>query len=92
MAKIVVQKDTTQRSIKDPLRRVYATVCYYYPQYTLKEAEALPARDIELLLETANSVEQKNLFHLTRIETAPYTKDRKALSELQSEYLKGANR
>lgn len=46
MAVIEVAKVKPQQVDK---RSLYATVCYYYPQYKLSEVEALAHRDVNLL-------------------------------------------
>jgi hypothetical protein len=63
-------------------REIYAEVCYYYPQYTLKDAQLLPARDIALLLVTAHRVEARNNYNLTQIAAAPHTKKGEGVKKL----------
>ena len=55
-------------------RELYATVCYYYPQYTLKQVQEMPARDIQLLINTARKLEAAQNYNLTQIVAAPHSK------------------
>lgn len=44
---------STEVTKKHGLRERYAQLAYYYPQYTLHDAAAMPSRDVDLLLNTA---------------------------------------
>ena len=68
-------------------RETYATVCYYYPQYTLKEAAQLPFRDIRLLIATAQKIEAARMYNFTQIAAAPHTKKMENVGKL-SDYFK----
>lgn len=68
-------------------REIWARVCYYYPQYTLKEVSKLPARDLTLLLKIAEEIENSHFFTLTQIVAAPHTKNGKGVKQL-SEYFR----
>jgi len=74
MAEIVVQKVQKNNS-RSSKRELYAMVCYYYSQYTLKEAAKLTARDINLLITTARKIEAQKMYNLTQIAAAPHTKN-----------------
>lgn len=69
-------------------RRMWAMVCYYYPQYTLKEASELSIRDIRLLLGTARRVEAERMYNLTQIVASPHTKKGKGVKTLTEHFRK----
>lgn len=62
---------------KKPLsnREKWATICFHYPQYTLEEASLLPARDILLLLDTANRIEAERELLLLNMIQLPHAKE-----------------
>lgn len=63
-------------------RELYATVCWYYPQYQLHQVQALSARDLNLLLKTAQRQEARMLLNLTQIAAAPHTKNGQGVKNL----------
>lgn len=71
-------------------RELWATVCYHYPQYTLKEASRLPLRDIKLLLKIAEKIEAGNKHDLVQIVAAPHTKKGSGVKKLSEYYRKKA--
>ena len=75
-------------SAKTSNRRLWAEVCYFYPQYTLQEASKLPYRDILLLLKTANAIRAENYYNLTQIAAAPYTKKGSGVKKLTEHFQK----
>lgn len=68
-------------------RELYATLCYYYPQYTLKEASKLPGRDVTLLLKTAQKMEAIKMMNLTQIAAAPHSKNGRSVKKI-ADYFK----
>jgi hypothetical protein len=87
MAVIEVAKAPSKSNSK---REIYAQVCYYYPQYTLKEVETLPQRDVTLLLQVANKIEGLKMLNLTQIAAAPHTKNGSGVKKLTSHFKKVA--
>lgn len=71
-------------------RRLYATVCYYYPRYSLKEVERMNYRDIILLLETAKRQQASLLYSLTLIAQAPHSKQQRNVKKLLEQFKKNA--
>lgn len=71
---------------KNKKREIWATVCYYYPQYTLEEASRLSNRDIKLLLHIAERKEAEKYFNLTQIVTAPHTKKGSGVKKLTKHF------
>lgn len=80
-ASVQLKKDSTKREL-------YATVCYYYPQYTLKQAQGLSARNIHLLLEVAKKLEAIRMYSLTQIVAAPHTKKGSGVKKLLDHFRK----
>lgn len=87
MAEIEVQKVESKKSSK---RELYARVCYFYQQYTLKDVESMPNRDVILLLRVANQVEAVRMLNLTQISAAPHTKKGAGVKKLTSHFKKVA--
>ena len=73
MAEIKVKK-VTSKDRGFTKRELYATVCFYYPQYTLKQVQKLPARDVQLLLKTARKLEAQRMYNLTQIVATPHSR------------------
>jgi hypothetical protein len=71
-SKIINVQPIPKKSIK--ARELLATLCFYYPQYTLKEARKLPHKDVMLLLNTAYHELAKQNINLTYISSAPHGK------------------
>jgi len=69
-------------------RILYATVCYHFPQYKLEDVEAMPYRDVALLLQTASQIEAAHLYNLTMIASAPHSKDGKGVKSLMEHFRK----
>ena len=69
-------------------REMWARVCYHYPQYTLKEASELPARDIKLLLKIARQIQAENKYDYTQIAAAPHTKKGSGVKKLTEHFKK----
>jgi hypothetical protein len=66
--------------------RLLATLCYFYPQYTLAAARRLPYKHVTLLLSEAQRQEAARNHSLTQIVSAPHTKDGQAVQELLTHY------
>lgn len=69
-------------------RETWAMIAYYYPQYTLKQAARLSARDIGLLLKVARKLEAEKMYNLTQISAAPHTKKGKGVKDLTDYFQK----
>jgi hypothetical protein len=83
MAKIEVAKIPIKRATK---RDLYAMVCYFYPQYQLPEASKLPARDLYLLIKTAQKMEAIKMFNFTQIAAAPHSKKGSGVKKLADHF------
>ena len=88
MADVVAQSMPTAPKKESSNRELYASVAFYYPQYTLKQVSKLPYRDVVLLLETARRINAERFLTLTHIATAPHTKDGKGVKELINQFKK----
>jgi len=67
---------------KQSKRELWGMIAYYYPQYTLKQASKLSARDIMLLLRVARKIEAEKFYNLTQIAAAPHTEKGKGVKQL----------
>lgn len=69
-------------------RELWATICYYYPQYTLDDARRLSVRDIKLLLRIAEKKEAEKFLQLVQIVASPHTKKGQGVKQLTNFYKK----
>ncbi len=90
MARVKVQQAASDKSGVSK-RELYATVCYYYPQYKLSEVQSLPARDIQLLLKTAKRLEASQNYNLTQIVASPHSKKGAGVKKLLEHFQKMVN-
>lgn len=77
-----IEQDSNKLSKRD----LYARVAFYYPQYTLKQVQKLPSRDVKLLLTTANKIEAARMYNLTSIAAAPHSKKGKNVTSLLNHF------
>lgn len=87
---MVVVKAAKLPSKKTAKRDLYATVCYYYPQYNLQQAQNLPGRDINLLIKTAQKMEAVKMYNLTQIVAAPNSHKGRSVKKLLDHFKKVA--
>lgn len=73
-------------------RRIYALVCYFYPQYKLEDVEQMPARDVNLLINTAHKQKAVEYMNQVQIAAAPHTKKGEGIKKLIDEYKKIVDR
>ncbi len=69
-------------------RETYATVCYYFPQYTLKDVQNMPYRDVRLLLKTAQKQQASYFYNMTLIAQAPHSKKQANVKKLAEHFKK----
>lgn len=69
-------------------REIYATVAYYFQQYTLTEVQAMPYRDVKLLLKTAQRQQASYFYNMTLIAQAPHTKKQANVKKLTEHFKK----
>lgn len=86
--KHIVAQSIRKEVSKATNRELWATICYYYPQYTLQEASQLSIRDIKLLLKIAEKLEAQKMLALTQIAAAPHTKKGQGVKKLTEFYKK----
>lgn len=79
-----VEEDLSGKKLSK--REMYALVCYYYPRYSLKDAQDLPARDLSLLLKTAKKQYALKMKDFVIAIAAPHAKDKNTVKNLLSEY------
>lgn len=63
-------------------------VCYFYPQYTLEDADRLTSQQVNALLAQAEKQRAIDLYNHTLINAAPHSKKGKLIKELVREYKK----
>lgn len=63
-------------------------VCYFYPQYTIEEAEKLTNAQVMALLLQAEKQRAIQFYNLTLIAAAPHTKKGKLVDKLIKQYKK----
>lgn len=85
MARIEVAKIPVKKASK---RDLYAMVCYFYPQYTLKEVPRIPAKNLILLIKTAQKMEAMKMYNLTQISAAPHTSKGRGVKTLLEHFKK----
>lgn len=85
MADIEVAKVPKKEASK---RGLYARVCYFYPQYKLKDVAEMPQRDVLLLLKTADQIEAVRMLNLTQISAAPHTRKGAGVKKLTTHFRK----
>lgn len=86
MVSVKPVKPTSKKAINN--RELWATICYYYPQYTLEDAKKLSVRDIRLLLKIAEKKEAEKYLQLTQIVASPHTKKGQGVKQLTNYYKK----
>ena len=83
MPRIRAQKIPTPKISPDDL--LY-TFCYFYPQYTYKEARELPYFRVVQMVNIARKVKAEEYYHLTSIVSASYTKNGEGVKKLLNLY------
>lgn len=78
------EDDDSELEIVDLITRV----CYFYPQYTLEDAQLLTDSAVTALLLQAEKQRAIEFYNLTLIMTAPHTKKGKLVDKLLKEYKK----
>jgi hypothetical protein len=88
LRKVIIAQTTKSNTLnsKREADKLAARVCFYYPCYTLAEARRLPARDCNLLLDTAIKIEASKNFEMTQITAAPQTKNGSGVKKLMNHY------
>lgn len=69
-------------SESDEKIRINATLCYYYPAYTLKMASMLPHKHKTIMLNQARRLKAKDMHDLTQIAAAPHSTKGKGVKKL----------
>ncbi len=81
-----VEDDDSDAEIVDLLTRV----CYFYPQYTLEDAEKLTNTQVTALLIQAEKQRAIDYYNYTLIAAAPHSKKGKLIDKLIKQYKKVA--
>ena len=84
-----VQKDPAKLAKNSfDVNDILSRLCYFYPQYTLREARLLPYKDVVLLLNQAQKQEALRYYNLTLIANSPNSKKGKMAKDLIDNYKK----
>lgn len=70
---------------------ILTRVCYFYPQYTLEDAERLTNTQVTALLLQAEKQRAIEMYNLTLISAAPHTKKGQLVDKLVKQYKKIIN-
>jgi hypothetical protein len=84
----VPKKQLTDVDVKKESERLLATLCYFYPQYTLAAARKLPFKDVKLLLSVATKQKAADYLNLSQIAAAPHTEKGRGVKKLYDNYKK----
>lgn len=76
---------------KDEITEAYFVLCYYYPQYTLKDAAKMRFDHVLRHIDTARKEKAAEYLELLNISTAPHTKKGSGVKKLQSHYQRVLN-
>lgn len=63
-----------------------ARLCYYYPQYTLEDADKLTNEQVSLLLLQADKQKAIEYYNMALIVAGPHTKNGKLVEKLIKQY------
>jgi hypothetical protein len=80
----IPEDDDSDAEVVDLITRL----CYFYPQYTLEEAEKLTNSQVTALLIQAEKQRAIQFYNLTLIAAAPHTKKGKLVDKLIKQYKK----
>jgi hypothetical protein len=86
MGKVVKVQSTSSPVEHQDVTELLASLCYYYPQYTLSQASKLPLKTVLLLLKVARQHEAVKYHNLTQIAAAPHTNKGAGVRKLSSHY------
>lgn len=54
-----VEAQSVGVAVKQPRRQTYGRLAYYFPQYTLKDLDAMSVRDLNLLINTIAQIQKE---------------------------------
>jgi len=83
--RIVVQRIPVKIE-NNEIEDLIATVCYFYPQYTFKQASLLPLKRIDQLLKVARQQQAIKYANLTQIIAAPHFEKGKNVKKLIQQF------
>lgn len=83
-----LKPDTDDDDSDDEVVDLLTRVCYFYPQYTLEEAEKLTNMQVTALLIQAEKQRAIGYYNLVLIAAAPHSKKGKLVDTLIKEYKK----
>jgi hypothetical protein len=88
--KQVIQVAKIPRPEAKPMR-LLATLCFFYPQYTLASARKLPYKHVVLLIQEAQRQQAADYYNMVQIVSAPHTEKAAGVKKLSDHFKKLAN-
>jgi len=88
--KHVRAKPIPKPPVGDQISRSLYQLCYYYSQYTLQDARALPYHQVLRMLQVAQQEKAAEFLQLTNITAAPHTKKGSGVRKIANQYKKVA--
>lgn len=75
-------------STKESSLQLLATLCYYYPAYTLATARKLPFKHVVLMIRTARKLEAQKYYNLAQIAGAssPHVKNLQGIKDIAKQF------
>lgn len=85
---IKVAKASQPKSDGEDVLRSLASLCYYYPAYTLRMARNMPYKHVKIMLSQAKRLEAVRFYSELQIATAPHTKKGAGVKKLMKHFEK----
>ncbi len=73
MVKVIKVAKVSEKKDNEILRTL-ATLCYYYPAYTLRHARNIPYKHVLVLISQARRLEAAQFYNQVQIAAAPHSK------------------
>lgn len=85
---IKVAKASKTTAQGDDSIRLSATLCYYYPAYTLRMARDMPHKHKVIMISQARRLEAMRFYNEVQIATSPHTKKGQGVKKLLKHFEK----
>jgi hypothetical protein len=79
---IKIAKAHETKSDGEDVLRSLASLCYYYPAYTLRMARNVPYKHVKIMLSQAKRMEAIRFHNQAQIAAAPHTKKGQGVKKL----------
>lgn len=92
MPKVIqVKKLPTEKASPKQTLQNLARFCYLFPQYTFRQARALPFHHVQIMLKEAKKEQAEYYLNMVQIVAAPHSKKGAAVGKLTDQYKGIAN-